>query len=251
VLCCTPTYALHLAEAAAAEKLDLSASRVRILNVAGEPGGSIPATRQRLTNVWGGARVFDHHGMTEVGPVTYECPARPGVLHVLEDAFIAEVIDPASGRAAAPGQGGELVLTGLGRAGSPLFRYRTGDLVQTAAREVCECGSSELALEGGILGRTDDMVVVRGVNVYPGAVEEIVRSVEGVAEYQVCVGTGRALTELVLKIEPAAHCGDVIALVRQLERALYQALSLRVPVTAVPSGSLPRFEMKAKRWVKG
>ncbi len=250
VLCCTPTYALHLAEVAVAEQIDLSASRVRILNVAGEPGGSIPATRQRLGEAWGGARVFDHHGMTEIGPVTYECPVRPGVLHVLEDAFIAEVIDPVNGRAIAPGHNGELVLTNLGRTGSPLLRYRTGDLVQSAAREVCDCGSSELALEGGILGRTDDMVVVRGVNVYPAAVEEIIRAVGGVAEYQVCVSAGRALTELVLKIEPAVNCGDVIALVRQLERALHHALALRVPVTAVPSGSLPRFEMKAKRWVK-
>src|SRR5262249_48169978 len=104
VVCGTPTYALHLAQVAAAEGIDLRASQVRLLLVAGEPGGSLPATRQQLESLWPGARVFDHHGMTEVGPVTYECPARPGVLHVLETSYIPEVIDLATG---APVAGGE------------------------------------------------------------------------------------------------------------------------------------------------
>ena len=98
VLCCTPTYALRLAEVAAEEKIDLKQSRVRTIIVAGEPGGSVPAIRSRIESLWPGARVFDHHGMTEVGPVTYECPKRPGVLHVIESAYYAEVIDPASGK---------------------------------------------------------------------------------------------------------------------------------------------------------
>ena len=133
--------------------------------------------------------------MTEVGPVTYECPARPGVLHVLENSFIAEVIDPTTGAAVASGERGELVLTTLLRMGSPLLRYRTGDLVKPALLTVCECGRSELALEGGILGRTDDMVVIGGVNVYPAAVDEVVRTCGGVAEYQVEVTTAGALAE--------------------------------------------------------
>src|SRR5438094_791018 len=130
VLCCTPTYALRLAEVAAEEKIDLHAARVRSIIVAGEPGGSIPALRARLQELWQGARIFDHHGMTETGPVTHECPKQPGVLHVLEPAYYAEVIDPVSAKPVAPGQRGELVLTTLGRTGSPLLRYRTGDLVQ-------------------------------------------------------------------------------------------------------------------------
>lgn len=250
VLCCTPTYALHLAEIAADQKIDLSTSAVKSLIVAGEPGGSIPATRARLESLWPGARVFDHHGMTEVGPVTFECPARPRVLHVIESAYIAEIIDPVKGTSVHPGETGELVLTTLGRAGSPLLRYRTGDLVCAALDAVCECGRSELALEGGILGRTDDMVCVRGVNVYPGAVEEIIRHHSGVAEYQVQVSETESLVQLSLKLEPLPQVSDGEALAREVEAQLQAALSLRIPVTVVPSGSLPRFEMKARRWLR-
>jgi len=258
VLCCTPTYAIRLAEAATAENIDLAAAQIKTIIVAGEPGGSIPAVRNRLAGLWHGARVFDHHGMTEVGPVTYECPQRACVLHVIESAYFAEVIDPVTAKRIVPGQTGELVLTTLGRIGSPLLRYRTGDLVKPAAQTstlnsqpcACACGRFELALEGGILGRTDDMVVVRGVNVYPGAVEEIIRAAGGVAEYQVNIGTNGALAELNIKIEPATDCRDVAGLIHRLESSFDKALALRVPVTAVSPGSLPRFEMKAKRWVR-
>jgi phenylacetate-CoA ligase len=250
VLCCTPTYALHLAEVAAAERIDLAASRVRLILVAGEPGGSVTATRGRITALWPGSRVVDHHGMTEIGPVTFECPARPAVLHVMEENYIPEVIDSTTGAPVAPGTAGELVLTNLGRAGSPLLRYRTGDLVKASPEPVCACGRRDLALEGGILGRTDDMVVVRGVNVYPSAVEDIVRASGSVAEYQVRVSSRNALTELAVQIEPTPECRDADALRRRLERAFEEALSLRVPVSVAPPGTLPRFEMKAKRWVK-
>jgi phenylacetate-CoA ligase len=252
ILCCTPTYAIRLAEVAQEEKIDLSRSRVRTIIVAGEPGGSIPATRARLAELWPAARIFDHHGMTEVGPVTYECPARPGFLHVIETAYLAEVIEPAGGKPVSPGASGELILTTLGRIGSPLIRYRTGDLVKPApsAGEPCACGRFELALEGGIIGRTDDMVIVRGVNVYPSAVEEIVRASGAVAEYQVEISATNALPELSLQIEPRADCRDVADLVRRLEKDFESTLALRVPVTVLPLGTLPRFEMKAKRWVR-
>src|SRR5205085_4107053 len=166
VLCCTPTYALRLAEEAASEKRDMSRSPVRLIIVAGEAGGSLPATRAHLEQLWPGARVFDHHGMTEVGPVTYECPARAGSLHVSESAFYPEVCDPATGQSMQSGQTGELILTTLGRIGSPVLRYRTGDLVRLGQNaNPCSCGRSTITLEGGILGRIDDMVVIRGVNV--------------------------------------------------------------------------------------
>jgi phenylacetate-CoA ligase len=255
ILCCTPTYALRLAEVAAEDKIDLTAARVRTIIVAGEPGGSMAAVRARLGELWAGARVFDHHGMTEVGPVTYECPARPGVLHVLESAHLAEVIEPETGRAVGAGATGELVLTTLARTGSPLLRYRTGDVVRCeGGREKgdvpCACGRYEMALEGGILGRTDDMVVVRGVNVYPSAVEEIVRGCGGVAEYQAVLSNERVLPELSLQIEASPDCADVRGLVRRLESDFETALALRVRITAVPAGSLPRFEMKARRWAR-
>jgi phenylacetate-CoA ligase len=230
VLCCTPTYAIRLAEAAGEERIDLDESCVRRIIVAGEPGGSIAATRAHIEQLWPGARVVDHHGMTETGPVSYGCPERPGVLHVIESSYIAEVID------------GELILTNLGRIGSPLIRYRTGDLVR-AVRGQCVCGTSDVALEGGILGRTDDMVVVRGVNIYPSAVEEVLRC-EGVTEYRVEIRTDRALTQLNIQVEADAGA------IHRLEAALTNAFSLRIPVSTVPTGTLPRFEAKAKRWVR-
>ena len=246
VLCCTPTYSLRLAEVATAEKIDLRAAKVKTLIVAGEPGGSIPAVRARIEQSWSPARVFDHHGMTETGPVTYECPAHPGILHVMESAYFAEIIEPGGTKPVAPGQPGELVLTTLGRIGSPLLRYRTGDLVKAAAP--CGCGRQELALDGGILGRTDDMLFVRGVNIYPGAVEEIIRTTGEVAEFRVRVSTRQALAELRVEIEAATGCGDVAGLVARLEKEFQRQFALRVPVTAVKE--LPRFEMKAKRWVR-
>ncbi len=253
VICCTPTYALRLGDVAAEEKIDLAGARVRTFMVAGEPGGSIPATRARIAASWSGARVFDHHGMTEVGPVTHECPARPGVLHVMESAFLPEVIDPATGAPVAPGQTGELVLTTLVRVGSPLLRYRTGDLVKPVAADPttpCACGRFDLALDGGILGRTDDMVIVRGVNVFPSAVEEIIRACGSVAEYRVTVQRDRAMSELAIEVEASAACANPIAIARELEQSFENILSLRIPVTTVAAGSLPRFEMKAKRWLK-
>jgi phenylacetate-CoA ligase len=250
VLCCTPTYAIRLAEVAAEENIDLAAAQVKTIIVAGEPGGSIPATRALIENLWHGARLVDHHGMTEIGPVSYQCPKRPGVLHVIAPAFFAEIIDPQTGSAVEPGAIGELILTNLGRAGSPLLRYRTRDLVQRGPEGRCECGTCNLSLEGGILGRTDDMVVVRGVNVYPSAVEDVVRSCDGVAEYRVEIRTERSLPELRIQVEPHADCQDTAGLERRLETALRNALSLRVSVTSVPPGDLPRFEMKARRWVR-
>jgi phenylacetate-CoA ligase len=249
VLCCTPTYAIRLAATAEEEGIDLGASKVRTILVAGEPGGSMPGTRALMERLWR-ARVVDHHGMTEIGPVSYGCPKRADVLHVAESEYIAEVIDPENGRPAAPGTHGELVLTNLGRHGSPLLRYRTGDVVEAEMEGVCECGSRDLALRGGILGRTDDMVVVRGVNVYPAAIDSILRGVGGVAEYRVEVRTDRALADLHLDVEPAPdHAADP-GLAHRIETALRNALALRVPVALVPAGSLPRFEMKAKRWIR-
>ncbi len=196
--------------------------------------GSIPATREHISEHWHGARVFDHHGMTEVGPVTYECPAEPGVLHVMEDAFYPEVFDD------------ELILTTLRRPGSPLLRYRTGDLVSAERRSPCACGTAELSPLGGILGRKDDMAVIRGVNVFPSAIEEIVRSVNGIEEYRVELYSRNDQAQMRVIIEGSG--GDTAC--RDLERRFEQAMFLRIPVTLAAPGSLPRYEMKAKRWVK-
>jgi phenylacetate-CoA ligase len=253
VLCCTPTYAIRLGEVAAEEGIDLREGTLRTIIVAGEPGAGVPATRARIERLWPGARLWDHHGMTEVGPVTYECPARRGVLHILETSYLAEVIDPATSAKLGHGAQGELVLTNLGRFGSPLIRYRTGDIVLSDDRSPqtpCICGRVDLALIGGILGRTDDMVVVRGVNLHPTAVEEVVRRHEQVAEYRVELRSVRAMTEVNIQVEPNPGCPDAAALALEVETALRAAFNLRIPVTAMPEGSLPRFELKAKRWVR-
>jgi phenylacetate-CoA ligase len=247
VVLCTPTYALHLAEVAREQGIALapttSGCAVRCLIVAGEPGGSIPATRRRIEEAWQ-ARVYDHSGMTEVGPVAIECSARPGGLHLLEGDYIGEVIDPETAEPAPPGQIGELVLTNLGRWGSPLLRYRTGDLVR-ADPEPCACGLSFVRFEGGILGRTDDMIAVRGNNFYPAALEGVLRRFSEVVEYQVEVDASAPLAALRIAVEPspAPACG----LADRIAATIRDELLFRAEVTLVPVGSLPRFEMKAHR----
>ena len=240
VLCCTPTYALHLGDVLRAEHAEFESLPVRTILVAGEPGGSLPSTRQHIETVWLGAHVFDHHGMTEVGPVTHEVPGRPGALRVLEDSFYAEILDPTTGQSVPEGQSGELILTTLRRTASPLIRYRTGDRV--IGRRDPALGNA-LILEGGILGRVDDMIILRGVNVYPTAIEELVRSVPVIGEYRVTHDTRQAMPELSIEIESE----DPTA-ADTLERKLQGALAVRVPVTWVPDGSLPRSELKANRW---
>lgn len=253
VLCCTPTYAIRLGEVAVEEGINLSESKVRRIIVAGEPGGSIPATRSRIETLWQGARVFDHHGMTEIGPVSYECPEQSGVLHIIESDYYPEVIEPTTGIPVGAGETGELVLTNLGRVGSPLLRYRTGDLVKKVnppPETPCVCGRYDMALEGGILGRVDDMVIVRGVNVYPGAIEEIIRSFPEIAEYRVEVQTTAALPELQIQVEPTPSCANASELCHRLQTALQSVFNLRIPISSAQPGSLPRFEMKAIRWIK-
>ena len=244
VVLCTPTYAMHLAEVAVAENIDLASSAVRALVVAGEPGGSILATRNRIEQAWS-ARVFDHYGMTEIGPTAVECVEHPGGIHVLETEYIAEIVDPHSGRAVSPGDLGELILTNLGRAGSPLLRYRTGDLVR-ADPKPCPCGRPYLRLEGGILGRADDMICVRGNNVFPSSLEALIRRFPEVAEYRVEVDGSSTLPELRVEVEPTrAELGA--SLVKRVDRAIRDELLFRAEVTAAPPGSLPRYEFKANR----
>ncbi len=248
VVFATPTYALHLAELAAREGIDLAGSGVRAVVVAGEPGGNIPATRKRIEQVWG-ARVFDHYGMTEVGPVAVECEADPGSMLVLESEYLAEVLEPNGPRPAAPGEIGELVVTNLGRVGSPLVRYRTGDLVRAEGEPADLPGVPNwLRLRGGVLGRADDMIHVRGNNLYPTAIEAIVRRFPEVVEFRVVIDQAGPLPDLRVEVEPAdpasaEHLADAVA------RAVRDNLLFRVEVCPVAPGSLPRFEMKARRVV--
>lgn len=237
-LCCTPTYALHLAQTAETEGIDLSRSRVRKIIVAGEPGGSVPGVRDRIESAWKGAELLDHYGMTEVGPSAFQRTGEHDVLRIIESSYYAEIINPQSGAPVPAGEVGELVLTTLGRAACPLLRYRTGDLVR---RDTARDG---FALAGGIIGRADDMVVVRGVNIYPSAIDAVVRSVPEITEYRVQVSRRGSLAEIALEVEAPSDSA-----VRDLERVLSGTFALRVPVELAAPGTLPRFEMKARRWV--
>jgi phenylacetate-CoA ligase len=247
VVFCTPSYALHLAEVARQHEVDLAGSPVRMLVLAGEPGGSIPATRQRIEAEWG-ARVFDHSGLTEVGPMTIECQENPGGVHVLETDYYVEVIDPARGQQVATGEIGELIVTNFGRWGSPVLRYRTGDLVRVDPQP-CPCGRCFVRLQGGILGRVDDMIHLRGNNVYPGALEAVIRRFAEVAEYRVTVDQAQALPRLRIEVEPISP-GLGAELATRVEQAISEELLFRAEVTSVAPGSLPRFEMKARRFIK-
>ncbi len=249
VLCCTPTYALRLAEVAREESVDLSESKVHTIIVAGEPGGSVPATRSRIEKAWN-ARVYDHHGMTEIGPVSYECPERKGTLRIIESAYIAEVLDPDSHQPVQPGEEGELVLTSLGRGALPLLRYRTGDIVELGPNEPDSRGCHDLSLIGGIIGRTDDMVPIRGVNVSPSVVENVMHSLPGVGDYRAEISEERGMLAMKIKVEPTPDCEDLDHLVSGLEKEFHHTFSLRIPIEVVEPGSLPRFEMKHKRWVR-
>ena len=250
VLCSTPTYALHLGQVAAQARIDPATLAVRTIIVAGEPGGSVPTTREQIERAWPRAAVFDHHGMTEVGPVTYQCPGRPCTLLVIESSYLAEIIDPRGDRPVPRGEVGELVLTTLGRVGMPLLRYRTGDLVRENLDIALREGRHEMALRGGILGRADDMILVRGVNLYPAAVENLMLSLPEVAVYEVEVDARGPLVELHLRVESAAAAGDADGLAARVQSQFRAAFNLRVPVTVCPPGVLPRGEMKARRWVR-
>ena len=239
VLLSTPTYALRLADVAASLGLDLGASGIRVTIHAGEPGASIPATRAAIESAYG-ASCFDHTGMTELGPTGHSCSQRDGI-HLVESEFIFEVLD-AGGR---PSAEGELVATNLGRWGMPLIRYRTGDLVRLS-REQCSCGSPFVKLLGGIRGRVDDMFTVRGVNLFPSQVEDIVRRHPQVSEFVIEHRRQRRMDEVSLLVEMA---GDDPSTAR-LEADLRQALGVRLGCRVVGPGTLPRSELKSKRIVR-
>lgn len=239
VLVSTPTYALRLAEVARQEGVRIRDSAIRVTIHAGEPGASIPAVRARIEDAWG-ARAFDHAGGTEVGAYGFTCEPQTA-LHVNEAEFIAEILERDTGAPVAEGEVGELVITSLGRPGWPIIRYRTGDLVRCGGRR-CACGRSFLSLPGGLIGRADDLLIVRGVNVYPSAVEAIVRTFD-IEEFRLVRTRERSMDDLRLEVE-----GDE-AIAARVADALRQRLAVRIPTTAVPRGSLPRFELKARRIV--
>jgi phenylacetate-CoA ligase len=245
VLVCTPTYALHLAEVAHQLGLDLRASDIRITIHAGEPGASVPNVKRRIEEAWG-ARCFDHAGATEVGAWAFDCQAEDGAIHLNELEFIFDVIDPMTSKSVDEGVRGELVITSLGRMGMPVLRYRTGDLVELTT-EPCACGRRVARIKGGVLGRADDMLTVRGVNLYPSAIDNLIRAIPAIIEYEVEIRRVAEMDDLLLKVETDESESFV-----QVEQAILAAfraqLNIRVSVVQAASGGLPRYEFKARRY---
>lgn len=250
VLVSTPSYALRLAEVAGELGLNLAESSVVTTIHAGEPGVGVPATRKLIEEAWA-ARSHDHYGMTEAGALSFTCTVDPNA-HLIETENIFEVVDPATGRPVPPGERGELVVTNLGRHGSPVIRYRTGDMVCLDAGP-CPCGRTFHRLRGGILGRVDDMITVRGVNVFPSTLENIVRRYPEVDEFRIEVFKARGMDEvrLLLEIDPGRH-GQATPerISERVALDIRQDLALRMEVLPVSPGTLPRFELKAKRLVR-
>jgi phenylacetate-CoA ligase len=247
VVVCTPTYALRMADVAREEGIDLAASAVRTTIHAGEPGASVPNVKARIESHWG-ARCVDHAGATEIGAWGFGCGVE-NHMHINELEFVAEVIDPET-LEPAPVQAdsvqrGELILTNLGRLGSPAIRYRTGDLVELLTSG-CPCGRELAVLRGGVLGRIDDMMIVRGINVFPSAIENIIREFAEIEEFEVSVGQHREMAELVMRIEVNGAPGDAVA--QSLADRVNRRLNLRPQVLPVEPGVLPRYELKARRF---
>ena len=244
VLCCTPTYALRLAEVAREHGFDMSSLKMKSTVHAGEPGANIPSTKERIESSWS-AKCFDHAGASEIGAHSFECEKQPGGTHLIESEFIAEVIDPKTGEAVRPGERGELVITNLGRWGFPLIRYRTGDLVEVNL-DPCSCGRTFMRFQGGILGRADDMVTVRGVNVFPAGVENIIRKFVEVDEFRITVSKVKHMDEMDIEVELCE--GADPAVVHSIAERLDSMLAFRPRVHNVGRNILPRFDMKAKRF---
>jgi phenylacetate-CoA ligase len=249
VVCSTPTYALRMAQEARSMGVDLADSPVKRVILSGEPAGSIPATKKLIEEQWG-AKAGDTAGMTELGTIMmFECDHQPGGAHIIEDHYIEEVIDPVTNEPVGYGEQGERVVTSFGRGFIPVIRYRTRDLVVKVPGTTCGCGRTFDIYHGGIRGRVDDMKLVRGTNVYPRAVEAIVREYETIDEFQIHLYTADGIRdeiEVLVEIPDTGVDGD--ALLTELGKTLAEAHEgLRFGVRQVELESLPRFELKAKR----
>ena len=248
-IACTPSYALVLAEAAQDMGIDLTATNLRLALCGAEPWTE--AMRAEI-EAKTGVTAIDNYGLTElVGPgVSCECPAKNG-LHIWEDHFLAEVVDPKSGKPLPAGQPGELILTTLTKEALPVIRFRTHDLV-TLYPEACECGRT-LTRMSRIRGRTDDMLIIRGVNVFPSQIESALLSVEGVApHYQIIVDRERHLDDIEIRVEVSeAVFSDEIKGLEQLEARVRSEIGSTLGIAArirlVEPRSLARTEGKAKR----
>ncbi len=247
----TPSFVLHIAEVAESLGRPLQDSNVRHVMVGGEPGGSVEGTRARIEEKWG-ARCYDGYGCLEFQPIAWECEAQSGG-HLVEDFLHADVLDPLTHEPVTDGDPGVLVLTHLDKQACPLVRWWTGDIV-VRDRSRCACGRTHARLPGGVRGRADDMLVIRGVNVFPSAVEDLVRRNPGAgSEYRIVLDrelvdprTGYA-TGFRLQVE--ALPGAPADFGPRLAETVHRELKVRPVVEVVEPGQLPRSTHKTKRVV--
>lgn len=239
----TPSYAYRMAEVADEEGIELAALGVRKLFLMGECGGSVAEVRAQLESRWG-ATVYDHYGCTELGAMGYQCGEFEGGFHLNDEEFLLEVLDPQGAALVPDGEVGELVVTNLGRVGSPLIRYRTGDLVRMT-REICACGSVQPRCLGGILGRVDDLIVVKGTNIYPSAVTSTVRRFDNVVEFRCVIDRRVTMPRILLQVEVQ---GETQSVAKSLKAAFKSDLGLTPDVEILTPGALPRSGGKINRF---
>ncbi len=248
-LACTPSYALYLSEFARENGVDPHSLPLRMGFFGAEPWSD--AMRAQLEDALG-IRAYDIYGLTEIiGPgVGAECEAQDG-LHIFEDVFYPEVIDPETGRPLGPGEKGELVLTTLTRQGTPVLRYRTHDITYLID-EPCSCGRTSRRIHR-LMGRNDDMLIVRGVNVFPRQVEEVLLRIDGVEPYyRLVVDRQGTMDSIDVEVEMSEdlftdEIGDLVALERRIEYELKSALLIQTRTRLVNPKTIERSEGKAKR----
>jgi phenylacetate-CoA ligase len=247
VVACTPTYALRIIEEAEAAGIDLAKGKVRITFHAGEPGALHPTFRDRIKARWN-ATPFDYSGLTEVGAYGLHCTCQATSIHVNEEEFLLELINPKTGAPITGGGIGEMVLTNLGRVCSPAIRFRTGDIVNAQEKQ-CACGRTFLTLEGGIIGRSDEMITIRGMNVFPSQIGTVAEKYLGTGEeYRIVAYTRKGMADLKIVLElsegrPAAEVTE------RIKKDLRECLEIRVEAEVVPRGTLQRSEYKSKKFL--
>jgi phenylacetate-CoA ligase len=246
----TPTYILGMAETARSKMgIDPAELGISKITCAGEPGASIPSTKRRMEEAWH-AKVFDHAGATEIGAWSYECRHQPGGMHVNEAFFLVEIEDLDTGEIIeTAGRQGKMVITALDRVAQPCVRFDSKDIIEWDPQP-CPCGRSFRLIKGGVLGRADDITKVKGVLLAPAAIEEVVRSIEGLGdEYEVVVDKLGDVDRIKLKVElmPAAEKRT-----KEIEGRLKDQLRLKTNlgyrIEFYDYGRLPRYEVKAKRF---
>ena len=247
----TPTYALGMADTAR-RKLGIDAAGdlgIQRITCAGEPGACIPATKKRIEEAWG-AKVYDHIGATESGAWSFECIEQPGGLHVNEAFFLVEIEDPDTGEIIdEPGKPGKMIITAFDRIAKPCIRFDSKDVIRWSSHS-CDCGRTFRLTDGGVMGRADDITKVKGVLLAPTAIEEVVRSISDLGdEYEVLVTKKGDIDDILLKVElvpgKEGEEGNVLA---RLKDQLRLKTNLGYRIEVHPYGSLPKYELKAKRF---